>query len=82
MTQCKIKVSLGYKREIIVLHRGKKIKKLRKSYAEKINSKKDKKNDVFENAKFDMTNGYFLFEKKKYFTCHLFSAVLTAFFAY
>ena len=48
-----------------------KIKKLRKSDAGKINLKKT---DFFENAKFvfSFPNGYFLFEKKVFFACHFF----------
>ena len=58
-----------------------KIRKLRTSDAGKINLKKT---DFFENAKFvsGLPNGYFMFEKKAFFACHSFSAVLTAFFAF
>ena len=60
---------------------NKKMKKLKKSDAGKINLKKT---DFFQNAKFvsGLPNGYFPLEKKGFFACHFFSAVLTAFFAF
>ena len=57
-----------------------KIKKLKTSDAGKINLKKL---IFFKNARFTfgLPNGYFLFDKKGFFACHFFLAVLTAFFA-
>ena len=56
-----------------------KIKKLKKSGKIYL-----KKTDFFQNAKFvsGLPNGYFPFEKKKFFCMSLFSAVVTAFFAF
>ena len=57
------------------------MKKIKKSDAGKINLKTT---DFFQNAKFvsGLPNSYFPLEKKGFFACHFFSAVLTAFFAF
>ena len=57
------------------------MKKIKKSDAGKINLKKI---DFFKNTKFvsGLPNDYFPLEKKGFFACHFFLAVLTAFFAF
>ena len=85
MTQCKIKVNLGFKKpykwEITFLHNQKKIKKLRTSDIGEINLKQT---DFFESSKFvsGLPNDYFLFEKKVFFACQFYLADLTACFAF